>query len=80
MLQTITAYWIVLGCSGVGILYGLLNYLRVKKVELRALANDGDYTPLGEDHKNSELDSKQVEAMLQIGDLIANVILNNCFL
>jgi H(+)-translocating pyrophosphatase len=72
MLEIQAAYHIVLGCCAVGIIYGILNYLRVRKVTLRALAADGDYTPLDKDHRNHELDKKQVDQMLQIGEYISN--------
>ena len=73
MLDTHHAYTIILSCAAVGILYGILNYWRVHRVQLRALAADGDYTPLGKDHKNHELDKRQVDQMLLIGEYISNV-------
>ena len=82
MLSVGGAYGIILGCCAIGILYGILNFIRVRKVDLRAYESHdhashdhASHTPHDDDekHERHELDKTKIDTMLQIGEYISNV-------
>ncbi len=73
MLSVGGAYGIIIGCTAIGIVYGVLNYFRVRKVDLIPFGTHGNgvETPLS--GGGEELDKEKVDTMLQIGEYISNV-------
>ena len=77
MLSVGAAYGIILGCCAVGLIYGLINYLRVRTVHLEPYSSKPEgYTMVKDEHGGEhlkELEKEQVDQMLYIGDRIAEV-------
>ena len=77
MLSVGAAYGIILGCCALGILYGILNFLRVRKVDLHAHGSRGELNtsniPLSREMADHELEKEKVDTMLQIGEYISEV-------
>ena len=75
MISVGAAYGIILACTAVGIIYGLLNYIRVRRVDLTAYGSNGAQvdTPLQDGEEG--LDKHKIDTMLQIGEYISNVYL-----
>lgn len=72
MLSVGAAYGIILGCTAVGLVYGVINWLRVKAVDLTAFGSQGGAdTPLSQG--GDDIDKSRVDTMLQIGEYISNV-------
>ncbi len=81
MLSVGGAYAIILVCCAVGLVYGLINYLRVRTVDLKKYSSNPEgYTKLEEHHDHEhgpehgpELSKEQVDLMLEIGEYISTV-------
>lgn len=76
MISEGATYGIIYACSVVGILFGIMNYMRVRAVDLKAGSGSSIDTPLAHGTEDLEADRKKIDLMLTIGEYISRVCFN----